>query len=70
MINQYTIRSILPGKISRAVMLLAQKSGRTPLEELKAFYASPVYAKLESEETKYWWLSPEQLAEASTTTKG
>lgn len=70
MIDQRTIRSILPGKITRTVMQLANSSHRTPLEELKAFYASPVYAKLESEETKYWWLSPEQLAEASAASKG
>lgn len=61
MINQQNLRSILPGKIARAVMLLAAKTGRSPLDELKSFYASPIYAQLECEETKYWWMSPEQL---------
>lgn len=62
MITQENIRSILPGKIARTVMVIAERDHRPVLEVLKEFYASPVYQKLEVEETKYWWRSPEQLA--------
>ena len=62
MINQKTLRSILPGKICRTVMLISDHSGQKPLFELKRFYNSPVYAELECEESKLWWMSPEQLS--------
>lgn len=62
MIDSRTIRSILPGKISRAVAIVADRQGRDPLAVLKEFYASSLYAELEDESTKLWWLSPWQLA--------
>lgn len=62
MITQRTLRSILPGKIARTVMIIAERSHRPSLDVLKEFYASPVYAQLEREETKFWWMSPQQLA--------
>ena len=31
------------------------------MDALRMFYFSDVYTKLEREETKYWWQSPEQL---------
>jgi hypothetical protein len=63
MITQANLRSILPGKIARAVMIIAQRNNELPMNALKEFYASETYANLEKEETKYWWLSPEQLAD-------
>lgn len=62
MITQQNLRAILPGKIARTVMIIAARDQRPALEVLKGFYRSPVYQKLEVEETKYWWQSPEQLA--------
>lgn len=62
MITQQNLRAILPGKIARTVMIIAARDQRPSLEVLKGFYRSPVYQKLEIEETKYWWQSPEQLA--------
>lgn len=62
MITQQNLRAILPGKIARTVMIIAARDHRPSLEVLKSFYRSPVYQKLEVEETKYWWQSPEQLA--------
>lgn len=62
MITQKTLRSILPGKIARTVMIIAKRDNRPSLEVLKEFYASKVYAELKREESKYWWMSPEQLA--------
>ena len=63
MINQRNLRSILPGKIARTVMLIAERDQVSPLKALKDFYFSPVYARLEDEASKYWWMSPEQLSE-------
>ena len=62
MITQANIRSILPGKIATVAMLLSKRKGVSPLDALRIFYFSDVYSKLEREETKYWWQSPEQLS--------
>ena len=61
MITQANIRSILPGKIANVAVLLSERKGISGMEVLRMFYFSDVYTKLEREETKYWWLSPEQL---------
>ena len=61
MITQANIRSILPGKIANVSALLSERKGISGMEALRMFYFSDVYTKLEREETKYWWLSPEQL---------
>jgi len=61
MITQANIRSILPGKIANVAALLSERKGISGMEALRMFYFSDVYTKLEREETKYWWLSPEQL---------
>ncbi|MBQ4384366.1 MAG: hypothetical protein II823_00380 [Kiritimatiellae bacterium] len=62
MITQANIRSILPGKIANVAMLLSKRKGISGMDALRLFYFSDVYNKLEREETKYWWQSPEQLA--------
>ena len=61
MITQANIRSILPGKIANVAALLSERKGASRMEALRMFYFSDVYTKLEREETKYWWQSPEQL---------
>ena len=61
MITQANIRSILPGKIANVAMLLSKRKGISGMEALRMFYCSDVYSKLEREEAKYWWQSPEQL---------
>ena len=62
MITQANIRSILPGKIANVAMLLSKRKGISGMDALRLFYFSDVYNKLEREETKYGWQSPEQLA--------
>jgi hypothetical protein len=42
-------------------MLLSERKGISGMDALRMFYFSDAYAKLEREETKYWWQSPEQL---------
>ena len=61
MITQANIRSILPGKIANVAVLLSERKGVSRMDALRMFYFSDVYTKLEREETKYWWQSPEQL---------
>ena len=61
MITQANIRSILPGKIANVAVLLSERKGVSRMEALRMFYFSDVYTKLEREETKYGWQSPEQL---------
>ena len=61
MITQANIRSILPGKIANVAILLSKKNNISGIDALRMFYLSDVYNKLEREETKYWWQSPEQL---------
>jgi hypothetical protein len=61
MITQANIRSVLPGKIANVAMLLSERKGISGMDALRMFYFSDAYAKLEREETKYWWQSPEQL---------
>ena len=47
MITQQNLRSILPGKILRAVMIIAARDKKPTLQSLKDFYLSPVYVRLE-----------------------
>lgn len=65
MITRTNLRSILPGKIARTVMLIAERDGVPSLTALKNFYSTNLYRQLEQEETKMWWCSPEQLARGS-----
>lgn len=65
MINQQNLRSILPGKIVRTVVLMSQRLGISRMAALRKFYASEMYRQLEREDSKYWWMSPEQLCDAA-----
>ena len=65
MITQQNLRSILPGKITQTVMLMARRLGIPNMTALRRFYASGTYRRLECEESKYWWMSPEQLCDAA-----
>lgn len=60
-ITQKNFRILLPGKIASAVMIASERLGRDCFEVAKQFYDSPVYAELERESSKYWWMSPSQL---------
>ncbi len=60
-ITQNNFRILLPFKIAKLVEITATKNKTSYKEELIQFYKSDFYKKLEREETKYWWESPEQL---------
>ncbi|MGN0870409.1 MAG: hypothetical protein ACI4UV_04395 [Victivallales bacterium] len=60
-ITQANVRFLLPAKIAATVALIGKNRHCFPLDALMIFYKSATYAKLEREETKFWWLSPLQL---------
>lgn len=60
-IDKNNVYLLLPGKVARVASILAKSRKLTPLEALTTVYRSPIYRKLEQEETKLWHFSPEQL---------
>ena len=62
-VSQENFRALLPGKIARIILLACESTGRPPEDEFRQFYSSDTYRELERESSKYWWMSPEQLAE-------
>ena len=62
-ITQQNLRTLLPGKIARAAIMIADDRHCSPKEALLQFYGSQVYKELESEQTKRWWQSPRELFE-------
>lgn len=62
-VTQENLRSILPGKIARTIMLISEEEKSSVKNALLKFYKSSVYKKLEIEQTKRWWQSSLQLFE-------
>jgi len=59
--TQKNFRILLPGKIASAVMIASSRFDRDCFDVAKQFYDSPLYAELERESSKCWWMSPSQL---------
>ena len=61
-ITQDNVHLLLPNKVAQLADRLIQ-CGMAPdmPTALRMVYASPVYAKLEVEKTKYWWLGVNAL---------
>lgn len=62
-VTQGNLRSILPGKIARTIMLISEEEKSSVKNALLKFYKSSVYKELEIEQTKRWWQSSLQLFE-------
>ncbi|HAM77637.1 MAG TPA: hypothetical protein DCP61_00405 [Treponema sp.] len=62
-VTQENLRSILPGKIARTIMLISEEEKSNVKNALLKFYKSSVYKELEIEQTKRWWQSSLQLFE-------
>ncbi len=45
-------------------MIMSKRLGIPNMVALRRFYESSVYRELEREESKYWWMSPEQLCDS------
>lgn len=56
-ITQDNVHLLMPNKIAQlANRLLQNGDAKDIANALTMIYTSPVYAKLEQEKTKYWWL--------------
>lgn len=56
-ITQDNVHLLLPNKVAQlANRLLQNGEAKDIANALTKIYTSPVYAKLEQEKTKYWWL--------------
>ena len=56
-ITQDNVHLLLPNKVAQlANRLLQNGDAKDIANALTMIYTSPVYAKLEQEKTKYWWL--------------
>ncbi|MBR4247151.1 MAG: hypothetical protein IKQ13_09155 [Treponema sp.] len=62
-VTQENLRSILPGKIARTIMLISEEEKSSVKNALLKFYKSSVYKELEIEQTKRWWQSSLELFE-------
>lgn len=56
-ITQDNVHLLLPNKVAQlANRLLQNGEAKDIANALTMIYTSPIYAKLEQEKTKYWWL--------------
>lgn len=60
-ITQDNLYLLLPSKISRVSEMLSDDSGIDIVSSIKQIYSSPLYRRLEQEETKAWNLGPVPL---------
>ena len=56
-ITQDNVHLLLPSKVAQLANRLLQNGyAKDMVSAINMVYSSPVYAKLEQEKTKYWWL--------------
>ena len=61
-ITQDNVHLLLPNKVAQLADRLIRCGMASDMPTaLSMVYASPVYAKLENEKTKYWWLGVNAL---------
>ena len=66
-ITQDNVHLLLPNKVAQlANRLLQNAKADDMVTALNMVYSSPVYAKLEQEKTKYWWLGVNALYQEIT----
>lgn len=66
-ITQDNVHLLLPSKVAQlANRLLQDGYAKSMADALTMVYTSPVYAKLEQEKTKYWWLGVNALYQEIT----
>ncbi|MBO4587587.1 MAG: hypothetical protein J5711_01625 [Bacteroidales bacterium] len=64
-ITQDNVHLLLPNKVAQLADRLIQNGKADDMDSaLKMVYSSPVYAKLEQENTKYWWYGVNALYQA------
>ena len=61
-ITQDNVHLLLPTKVAQLDdRLLQNGDAKDMVSAINMVYSSPVYAKLEQEKTKYWWLGVNAL---------
>ncbi len=66
-ITQDNVDLLLPSKVAQlADRLLQNGVANDMVTAINIVYSSPVYAKLEQEKTKYWWLGLNALYQEIT----
>lgn len=66
-INQDNVHLLLPNKVAQLADRLLQNGVANDMATaINIVYSSPVYAKLEQEKTKYWWLGVNALYQEIT----
>lgn len=61
-ITQDNVHLLLPNKVAQLADRLLQNGVANDMATaINIVYSSPVYAKLEQEKTKYWWLGVNAL---------
>lgn len=66
-ITQDNVHLLLPNKVAKLADRLLQNGVANDMATaINIVYSSPVYAKLEQEKTKYWWLGVNALYQEIT----
>lgn len=66
-ITQDNVHLLLPNKVAQLANRLIQNGEADDMATaLNMVYGSPVYAKMERENTKYWWLGVNALYQELT----
>ena len=66
-ITQDNVHLLLPNKVAQLANRLIQNGEADDMSTaLDMVYGSPVYAKMERENTKYWWLGVNALYQELT----
>lgn len=66
-ITQDNVHLLLPNKVAQLAERLLQNGVANDMATaINIVYSSPVYAKLEQEKTKYWWLGVNALYQEIT----
>mgnify|MGYP003470763464 CR=1 FL=1 len=60
-ITQQNLYLLLPGKMTTLAQFYAEDHGCSMFEALRRLYASPLYERLEDENTKLWQLGATTL---------
>ena len=65
-VTQDNIHLFLPGLISNASYIMAERTNKSMLDCIRQLYALPIYKQLEIASTNAWHISPYDLANQIT----
>ncbi len=62
-VTQLNLRSLLPAKDAKIIIKIKNDKNISLKEAYLTFFTSDIYKQLETESTKRWWQSSEQIFE-------